>query len=473
MKNKLSKNPLTKNPYLIIFDSYKHTTACITQFNCLAKCLEVNYFDANYLEDDFLRKNFPYYDKKSADKLATQLFESFYTENEIFAVNVTIFVAPTQIVDFDMITFKKRLAEQLSNKFHHFGLNIGLKGYYNYNNERQSFFEEYDNERQRFFEQYKNHISMNLNSHLNSRFNKLNSIIVNCKNINELLYILLEEKIFLSKVIDINQEYTKFVYSLLKQIQSKFISDVEENYKGNLDYIYKKNLEDMVKKGYHTNTFLLYIASIKNHTDVVKLLLLEQGTGVNQANNNGVTPLWIACQRGHINIVKLLLLDSRIEVNQPINDGTTPFMIACQRAHINIVELLLSNSRTEANQAKNNGIKCLSNNLLLEASNSIASYFIAGCSNSSNNLILDKLKENFPTHDINTAWKMPSGELLTPLIQGCYFMCNRSINWLLDNYEGKLNKEAAFKNSNALKWYTSHKDEDGYDKEIEERLRQL
>ncbi|AXH33462.1 ankyrin repeat domain-containing protein [Francisella opportunistica] len=456
------KNPLSKNPYLIIFNTHNHVIACTTQF----------IFDANYLEVKYLTKNYFYYNEyKQEAELAKRLFESFLPENKngILAVNVTIFIAPTQIVDFDIMSFKKRLSEHFADKF-----NIGLKSYYKYNNERLS--EEYNNERlsegyYKYNNEYKNHISKSLN--LNSRFNKLNSIIATCKNINELLYIFLEEKNFLSKVIDINQEYTKLVYSLLKQIQSKFISDAEENY--------KKNLKDMVQKKYHINTFLLFIASEKNHTDVVKLLLLDQRTEVNQATNNGFTPFLVACKNGHIDIVKLLLLDQRIKVNQADNDGTTPFMISCENGYIDIVELLLLDSRTEANQAKNSGIKSLSNNLLLEVSNSIASYFIAGCSNSSNNLILEKLKENFPTHDINTAWKMPiintvwkipAYERLTPLVQGCYFMCNRSINWLLDNYN-TLNKKAAFKNRNALQWYLTHKGKAGYDNEIERKLRQL
>ncbi|APC92130.1 MULTISPECIES: hypothetical protein [Francisella] len=116
LKNKLSENPLAKKPYLIIFNSHSHATACTTQFNSFTKYLEVNYFDANYLNNghDYLTKSFLYYeDKKLAAELATQLFKSFHTEKEILALNVTIFIAPTQIVDFDFGPFKISLYNQL------------------------------------------------------------------------------------------------------------------------------------------------------------------------------------------------------------------------------------------------------------------------------------------------------------------------------------------------------------------------
>jgi len=37
---------------------------------------------------------------------------------------------------------------------------------------------------------------------------------------------------------------------------------------------------------------------------------LNHGANVNQAKNNGYTPLYIASQRGHVEIVNLLLLNS-------------------------------------------------------------------------------------------------------------------------------------------------------------------
>ena len=49
---------------------------------------------------------------------------------------------------------------------------------------------------------------------------------------------------------------------------------------------------------------------------------------MNQANNNGVTPLTIACQEGHTEVVTKLL-GARAKVNQADKDGDTALSIAC------------------------------------------------------------------------------------------------------------------------------------------------
>ena len=70
------------------------------------------------------------------------------------------------------------------------------------------------------------------------------------------------------------------------------------------------------------------------------MLLAKQGVDVNQAKNNGSTPLYIASRNGHTELVKLLLAAPGIDVNQAANDGWTPLWSASVNGHTEIVELL-------------------------------------------------------------------------------------------------------------------------------------
>ena len=46
------------------------------------------------------------------------------------------------------------------------------------------------------------------------------------------------------------------------------------------------------------------------------LLLGKEGVDVNQATNDGATPLFIASQKGHAEVVSLLLGKEGVDVNQ-------------------------------------------------------------------------------------------------------------------------------------------------------------
>ena len=76
-----------------------------------------------------------------------------------------------------------------------------------------------------------------------------------------------------------------------------------------------------------------------NHVEVVRLLLDRDDIDVNQAMNNGITPLYIACARGNVDIVRLLLGRDDIDVNQAKEDGTTPLSIAQAKKFTEIVAL--------------------------------------------------------------------------------------------------------------------------------------
>ena len=75
----------------------------------------------------------------------------------------------------------------------------------------------------------------------------------------------------------------------------------------------------------------------KGHAEVVSLLLGKEGVDVNQATNDGATPLFIASQKGHAEVVSLLLGKEGVDVNQATNNGTTPLYIASQEGHADVV----------------------------------------------------------------------------------------------------------------------------------------
>jgi len=98
-----------------------------------------------------------------------------------------------------------------------------------------------------------------------------------------------------------------------------------------------------------------WIACLKRHIEVIKLLLKDKRVDVNQSNNDGQTPFYIACQNGQIEIVKLLLEDERVDINQGNSEfGNTPFWIACWQGQLETVKLLLNDKRIDINKADKN-----------------------------------------------------------------------------------------------------------------------
>ena len=97
--------------------------------------------------------------------------------------------------------------------------------------------------------------------------------------------------------------------------------------------------------------------------NVVKELLKQPGIDINQAKNDGGTPLYIACQNGHVEVVNALLRfrsaegQSRdgIDVNQATKIGRTPLFIACQKGHWDVVQMLI-HAGANLNQGTKDGI---------------------------------------------------------------------------------------------------------------------
>ena len=70
-------------------------------------------------------------------------------------------------------------------------------------------------------------------------------------------------------------------------------------------------------------------------------LLLDKGTDVNKADEDGQTPLLIACQKGHVDAVRLVL-EKGAEVDQAEKKyGATPLFVACGHGHVDAARLLL------------------------------------------------------------------------------------------------------------------------------------
>jgi ankyrin repeat protein len=125
------------------------------------------------------------------------------------------------------------------------------------------------------------------------------------------------------------------------------------------------------------------------HTDIVELLLAQDGIDVNYKDRDGCTPLWWAVDRrqkevverllaqdcidvncedragrtplskaarvGHKDVVGLLLAEHGIQVNSKESDGQTPLGWAAENGHDGVVELLLAKNGIDANCKKSDG----------------------------------------------------------------------------------------------------------------------
>jgi ankyrin repeat protein len=67
--------------------------------------------------------------------------------------------------------------------------------------------------------------------------------------------------------------------------------------------------------------------------------MIEAGADVNQATDNGWTPLSIAAQQGHETVV-WAMIEAGADVNKATDDGWTPLSIAAWKGHTAIVQIL-------------------------------------------------------------------------------------------------------------------------------------
>jgi ankyrin repeat protein len=83
-------------------------------------------------------------------------------------------------------------------------------------------------------------------------------------------------------------------------------------------------------------------ASHRGLTDVVKMLL-EKNTKseyLNEASEEGITPLTAACSEGHTEVVKILAA-AKADIDFKDADGTTAIMAAAAKGHLDVVSELL------------------------------------------------------------------------------------------------------------------------------------
>jgi ribosomal protein S24E len=99
----------------------------------------------------------------------------------------------------------------------------------------------------------------------------------------------------------------------------------------------------------------LYIACHEDRLKVVNALLARKEIQINQAMNDGRTPLYTACEKDHVKIINMLLARKEIYINQATNDGWTPLHIACEMDHVKVVNVLLARHEIQINQAMNDG----------------------------------------------------------------------------------------------------------------------
>ena len=113
-----------------------------------------------------------------------------------------------------------------------------------------------------------------------------------------------------------------------------------------------------------TDTVLLRYLSANAHqiiraNDLIQLLL-DHGTDVNQADENGVTPLMCASRSFNVDVVKILLKHSEINVNLRNESGATALIMACRNFDQNIVELLMNHPTTDLHVEDNDGRRAIS-----------------------------------------------------------------------------------------------------------------
>ena len=80
--------------------------------------------------------------------------------------------------------------------------------------------------------------------------------------------------------------------------------------------------------------------------------MLDKGAEVDQANENGRTPLFVACFKGHVGAARLLL-DKGADVNRAVKNWT-PLYVACLAGHVDVAQLLLERS-AEIDRADEDG----------------------------------------------------------------------------------------------------------------------
>jgi len=159
-------------------------------------------------------------------------------------------------------------------------------------------------------------------------------------------------------LLAIKGNYGKVASALVKagaDPSTPYVDDAGESHDLLFDAIMVENDEFamlLIEKGadiYHKDekkVSTLLQASHRGLTDVVKVLLEKNAAGkggsayIDDASDEGITPLISACSEGHAEIVKVLA-EAKADINSKDSDGTTALMAAAARGHLNVVTELL------------------------------------------------------------------------------------------------------------------------------------
>ena len=86
----------------------------------------------------------------------------------------------------------------------------------------------------------------------------------------------------------------------------------------------------------------LFNAAGQGNLEVVRALVTELGANVDQATQDGATPLCVAAQEGHLTVVRALVAELGANVDQAMQDGTTPLFIAAHKGQLEVVRALVT-----------------------------------------------------------------------------------------------------------------------------------
>ena len=100
----------------------------------------------------------------------------------------------------------------------------------------------------------------------------------------------------------------------------------------------------------------LWIAAVKGHFDVVRLLI-EQNAEVDGRTSSNSTPLRATAFDGHLDIVRCLV-ENGADVNARTNFNSTPLMVTCYRGYLDVASYLVKHG-ADINLHDNEGSSCL------------------------------------------------------------------------------------------------------------------
>ena len=99
----------------------------------------------------------------------------------------------------------------------------------------------------------------------------------------------------------------------------------------------------------------LILAAQEGHQGAVSLLLARDGINPEKPDSNGGTPLWWASRNGHEGVVRLLLARDDVNPDKPDNNGGTPLWWASRNGHEGVVRLLLARDDVNPDKPDNSG----------------------------------------------------------------------------------------------------------------------